>query len=115
MSRGAHQSTSSRLGSTPYTRQPGSGAPGSNVPATPRPSVPRPACQPISLKNILDDVRHVVEEQRKLREEVRRMGCETVRIGEDCKKIYDLLKSQAESSFTIENSGYKVTVLKRYE
>lgn len=104
MSRGGHQSNP-RLGSTPYNCPvvPGSG----NAPLTPRPVSQRPN-QSISLQHVLDDVRRVLEEERKLKEEVRRMGHEVVRIGEDCKKIYDLLKSQAESSFTIENSGYKV-------
>ena len=62
----------------------------------------------VSLPQILDEVRRGLEEQKKIKDEIRRMGTEVGRIREEYKKLYELVKTQADASFTIESSVYKV-------
>ena len=42
-----------------------------------------------------------------MRDDVRRMGHEIVRFGEDCKRLNEMYKSQAETSFSVDTSGHK--------
>ena len=68
----------------------------------------RPVSANVTLQEICDEVRRGYEEQRKLKEDMRKIGQDIQKIVNEFKELNQMLKSQAESSFSIESSVYKV-------
>ena len=56
----------------------------------------------------LDEIRCGTEEQKRMKEEIRRLSNVVSKLEEGLKSLNDELKQMMETSFTIDNSQYKV-------
>lgn len=57
---------------------------------------------------LLGEIRRGLDEQRKVKEDVRRVGLATNRLEDAIRQLGDTIKENAEQSFSVETSIYKV-------